>query len=158
MKLSYVKIQYFGAEIEIAEFLLHLFPMDLATEDWPTFCGAGGGFGDWLVSDTICGVPVSPLCFQHDIDFSLLDSTWANLFNANMRLYLNLRAFVYANADREKYSNWRIEAACLKYFSAVMLFGWRHFKKESDPQGNPLENQTVKEKLHRLAGATLGIT
>lgn len=157
MNLSYVKIQYFGAEIEIAEFLLHLWPDELALKDWPTFCGAGSGPGDWFVSDYICGVYVSPCCFQHDIDFSALDSTWGNFFNANMRLYLNLRAFVYANVDRKRYSNRRIEASCLKYFSGVMLFGWKHFKKKIDPQGAPLEDKTVKEKLHRLASATLGL-
>lgn len=158
MKLDYINYTYLGATLEIPEFLLHLWPDDLALESWPTYCGAGGGIGDWIVSDHICGVYVSPCCFVHDLDFSLLDNTWADFFAANMRFYTNLRALVYALADREKYSNWRIEMGCLKFFVGVMTFGWRHFKRSANPVGNPLDNATAKDKLHRLALATLGVS
>jgi len=155
MKYETAKITYYGAELEFAKFIIPNLPDDkkFKLEWWPTFCGAGSGIGDWFVPDETCGVPLPPLCFQHDIDFAISDDTWQAFFAANLRLYLNARNLVYAHADRKKYGNFRIEMGCLKYFIGVMVFGHNHFKKSQDDNvvvTDPLKHPVVIQKLDRL--------
>jgi len=47
--MNFVKISYWGADLTIPDFLEPLWPHDLPPEAWPTFCGAGQGWGDAIV-------------------------------------------------------------------------------------------------------------
>lgn len=58
--MKYEQVEYYGAKLTMPSFLVALFPVDLPAKKWPTFCGAGGGFGDRVVPDRIHGVRLAP--------------------------------------------------------------------------------------------------
>ena len=160
--MEIVQINYAGALLEAPAFLAEknhragpLWPFDLPLAAWPTYCGAGDGLGDWLVSDTICGVRVCPACFIHDIEWAIARRSYRGFQDANNRLLRNLNALTAAHhLAGVKAAEARTRAGL--YWAVVSgPFGWLNFEPTGqDPDTNPV----VKAKLQRLARAKLGVT
>lgn len=153
MKDNIIKIKYAGAALEISAFLGPLWPFDMLLDDWPTFCGAGQGFGDWLVPDTIYGVRVAPACLQHDVEWAIADGSYKAFMTANCRFRRNLGAMV-----KIQLTGWRRSLAvarCNTYFLVVSSpIGWANFDPGST---DPYKNEAVRAKIKRLSQAALGI-
>ena len=64
--------EYHGVKYAMPDWLPALLPDEdeLPLPAWPTFCGAGDSFGDWIVRDRICGQSVKIPCFIHDIGWA----------------------------------------------------------------------------------------
>lgn len=152
----YTTIETHGATLEMPGWLAELWPKDydLPLEKWPTYCGAGEFWGDWLVPDICCWVNISPACLVHDIDFATLPRTWANFMTANWRLYRNIRALVWAHVDRENWSAIKVERRCLVYLVGTMIGGWGDFTPK--PELDWFLNSLVLKKLNRLARTAWG--
>lgn len=152
MNHTYETINYLGAALEVQSWLKPLWPYDMPFGNWPTFCGAGDGIGDWLVPDEIDGADISPACLVHDLDFATLPRKWWLFQQANNRLYCNIIALIDTQiVDKQQLSNAYKKAR--RYWIAVSLFGWFHFAPESE---NPWQNSIVRDRLNRLAKAQIG--
>ena len=152
---SHVITEYAGAHVEVSAFLVPLLPHDLPLKDWPTYCGAGKGFGDWLVPDLIPGAYIQFPCFQHDIDWALADGSKDDYWKANARFLRNLRTMVRAQiADEDSLEKGLYD--CEWYYMGVSSpIGWSCYH----PSGQDWRtNPVVKEKLHRLSCRDLGIS
>ena len=155
--MKYGAIFYAGATLTIPEWLKPLWPYNLPLSKWPTFCGAGDGFGDKVVPDIIRGVCISPACFIHDVDWATTPDTIRQFLAANFRFAKNCRALIMASA----LSWWKKELAVVRayglYFMAVSTIGALCFDPIGAPFGDPLENEVVKARLKRLAKAYIGL-
>lgn len=152
--MDFIKITYFGAELEIPKFLLKHWPSekDLSLDQWPTFCGAGEGFGDLVVPDVRCGVNVSCVCFVHDIGWAIADRDNTGFLKSNSRFFFNLRSLLLANSSK---SRWKIEWTAFYYLLGVTTIGSKCFKSESDNATyiDPEDNPVVQDRLLRLKKA-----
>ena len=151
MKTS--KIEYYGATIEVVDFLPPLLPQDLPLSLWPTFCGAGEGIGDLLVPDKIGGVIVSAECLDHDISWAISPNTYAAFQAANNRFFKNIISRIFAELNGKELA--KALGRCIAYWFVVSsLIGWRNF----EPCGeNPWTNPVVRDRLNRLARANYGL-
>ena len=150
--LKYVSINCHGSMIEVYAFLRPLWPFELPLDRWPTFCGAGDGFGDWIVPDTFHGECVSPACLQHDLDWILCENSISGFLRSNFRLYRNLRSLALPKLSG--ITRLRAELDCVIYFAAVSTVGKKFFKADPDDRivvEDPLDHPTVQSKLRRLA-------
>jgi hypothetical protein len=150
-------IIYQGAELSVPEFLVDLWPHDLAIEDWPTFCGAGDGPGDWIVPDKARGVYFTPACFIHDIDWALAPSRLAHSFViSNYYFWCNLRALTKIQT-RESTTRQKMLLHLNNLYAAVVTtpLGWRNFHPLCEPDWT--KNSEVKGKLNKLAMASLEV-
>ena len=154
--MNFVKIAHRGAILIIPDFLAPLWPYDLPSDRWPTFCGAGQGWGDQIVPDTIQGVNIAPAGLCHDVEFSVSAKTISSFMGANGRFFLNIVALIMAS-DLE---TWKMIKALMKagalYLTAVstmgiLFFSWFSGSKEED--ADPFKNVTVQDRLRRLARA-----
>lgn len=143
--MAYTTIDCFGSQLEVQDWLAPLWPYELALEDWPTFCGAGG-IGDLFVPDELCGVNISPACFVHDIDFAVLPREWWEFQQANNRLYCNMIAVLNSNIQNKKQLA-KAKREARWYWIGVSVFGWKHFTPENP---NPWSNPVVRDRLNRL--------
>lgn len=142
----YTTIDYRGATLEAPDWLAPLWPHDLHMDNWPSFCGAGEGVGDWLVPESLYGACISPACFIHDIDFACNPRTRSAFQSANNRFARNIEALVAVQLTGAQ--RYFATAGAVRYWFFVTMFGWKHF----NPEGiNPWQNKTVREKLNRLA-------
>lgn len=149
---TYETINYLGAALEVQSWIKPLWPYDMPFDNWPTFCGAGDGPGDWLVPDGIDGADISPACLVHDLDFATLPRKWWPFQQANNRLYCNIIALIDTQiVDKQQLADAYKKAR--RYWFAVSLFGWFHFSPESE---NPWQNSIVRDRLNRLAKAQIG--
>ena len=155
--MNFVKITHRGAILTIPDFLAPLWPYDLPPDRWPTFCGAGQGFGDAIVPDTIQGVIISPAGLCHDIEFSVSAKTISAFMGANGRFFLNIVALIMAS---DLLPVWKKIKALMKagalYLTAVstmgvLFFSWFSGSKKEDT--DPFKNPTVIDRLRRLAKA-----
>jgi hypothetical protein len=92
-------VNYAGAELDVPLFIANDWPFDLPLTAWPSFCGAGKGFGDWVVPDVVCGVLSSCVCYEHDCSWAVAPVNFPGFLAANVRFYKNLRSLVLANYD-----------------------------------------------------------
>lgn len=148
--MNTAKVEYHGAIIEVATFLVPFLSHDLPLNKWPSFCGAGDGIGDWIVPDKICGVVVSPECLDHDVSWAVSPNTYAAFQAANNRLLKNLVSRVGSKLSGKQYI--RALLRCVMYYVVVSSWiGWRNF----EPCGkNPWSNPVVRERLNRLTRST----
>jgi hypothetical protein len=145
----YTTIDYLGASIEVQDWMAPLWPDDLQWSRWPSYCGAGYGIGDYIIPDTFGTARGAPACFIHDLDYATLPKEWWPFQQSNNRLYVNLVSILSAQIYDPKQLA-KAKAKARRYWIAVSVFGWPHFEPESE---NPWSNQTVREKLNRLAKA-----
>lgn len=149
-------IRYVGCNIEVPEFLAPLWPYELPIDKWPTFCGAGDGWGDRAVPDSICGVRIACICYEHDISWAITDGSFSEFMKSNLRLYCNARSLVLPRV--KWWQRWWAESKCFFYFSGTCVLGHKvflHQVSDSKYYEDNFDNPAVKEKLHRLAMATL---
>ena len=148
-------IHYEGARLEVLSFLADLWPHEMPLDKWPSFCGAGDGLGDDLIPETICGINVSCLCFDHDCSWQVCDGTLKQFLQSNSRLYRNARSLVMKKIPW--YHRPQAEATCLLWLSGVTLLGFAIYELQSSfyQPKNPTDNPAIREKLHRLAMASL---
>ena len=154
--MNFVKIAHRGAILTIPDFLAPLWPYDLPPDRWPTFCGAGQGWGDQIVPDSIQGVSISPAGLCHDVEFSVSAKTISAFMGANGRFFLNIVNLILVS-DLE---TWKMIKALIKagalYLTAVstmglLFFNWFAGDKKEDL--NPFANPTVIDRLLRLKEA-----
>lgn len=152
---GHATIEYHGAALELSTFLAPLLPHNLPLKDWPTYCGAGKGPGDWLVPDRIEGAYIQVACFQHDIDWALSSGTREEYEQSNMRFLRNLRRLVRLQiTDEDELSDalWNCEVYYIAVSSPV---GFSCY----EPTGtDPFTNPVVREKLRRLGLRNWGIS
>ena len=150
---GYTFIECHRAQLEVHIWLVGLWPQHLPLRDWPTYCGAGNGIGDWLIPDDFGPAHISPACFIHDLDYALLPREWWPFQQANNRLYSNIVELCKVQCvTNEELAKGKRNA--MRYWIAVSVFGWRHFTP-GDP--NPWKNPTVRDRLNRLAKAQAGL-
>jgi hypothetical protein len=128
-----------------------MFPEALPLQHWPTFCGAGNGFGDWIVPDWVKRVCISPECFVHDIDWAIADGSWRAFQAANNRFLKNLISRFLSGLN-----GWMLVRslswAVGYWFVVSSPVGWLNYC----PCGKAWdENPVVREKLHRLIMAEI---
>lgn len=157
--IEFAKIRYLGATLISPTFLVPLWPYQMPIEKWPTFCGAGEGFGDNIVPDHIHGVQMAPACFLHDIEWAVTANTLGAFMTANYHFLRNCLALIGAS-DLSWCRKQLARVRCLGYFSAVSTIGAICFK--ADPEDlveveDLYTHPVVKAKLHRLAMADLGV-
>ena len=68
-------------------------------KDYPSFCGAGSGIGDWIVPDRIWLLKVSVACHIHDLCWELAEPTSKDLVEANRVFLSNLMAIIKAKSN-----------------------------------------------------------
>ena len=61
-------------------------------------CGAGKGFGEWIVPETIWGLRISPCCYIHDKSWELAEPTWADFHQTNAMFLTNMLIVNYQPA------------------------------------------------------------
>ena len=154
--MNFIKIACYGAALTVPEFLAPLWPHDLPLDKWPTFLGAGQGWGDDIVPDTIHGVYLNPAGLCHDVEWACSEKNLSAFMGANGRFFLNCVALILAS----DLSTWAKIGALLRagalYLTAVctmgvLFFSW--FSKNRNEDVDPFQNPTVKDRLHRLATA-----
>ena len=134
-------IHYCGADLDIHPVLAKVWPYDLPPDQWPSFCGAGK-FGDWLITDSPCGVSASCVCADHDATWSTSENTKFAAIAGNFKLYKNLRAFLLVNSTKPR---WWIESTCLWWFRGVCFGAMIHFNPiGGGDEGNKETEQIVK--------------
>jgi len=157
--IEFTTIRYLGATLVVPSFLVPLWPYQMPIEKWPTFCGAGDGFGDKIVPDHICGVNMAPACFTHDIEWAVTPNTLKAFMLANWHFLRNCLALIAAS-DLGWLNKQRARARCLGYFAAVSTVGAWCFKADAEDLivvKDLYTHPVVKAKLHRLAMADLGV-
>jgi len=152
-----VKVKCGKAKLTAPAWLANIWPDDMPPEDFPTFCGAGSGWGDWLVPDKFWGVNGSASCLLHDLGWATSADTVSAFLAENWYLAKNIRAQVLAS----DIAWWRKELATIRawalYFVAVSTFGAFAFDPRSKDDERPLDNPIVKARLKRLAMAHIGL-
>ena len=146
--MKYIKIIYADAELEIPEFLKTLWPYGMLLKDWPTFCGAGSGLGDWIVPDKINHKIISPGCFIHDLDWAIADGSKQAWTESNHRFCRNIKNLVKAQIIDQDLLESAFEDCEVYRIMVSSPIGWMNY----DPCGtDPWTNPVVKDRLRRLA-------
>lgn len=142
-------------EVNGPEWLSEVWPADMPLRNWPTFCGAGDGIGDFVVPDRVRTAIVAPACFIHDIEWATGDiKNPYDFVMSNVHFYFNLRAMCSGQLTGTKL---RIALHLCGVYALVVTspIGWRNY----EPCGKDWKtNVIVKDRLKRLARAHLGLT
>lgn len=142
-----MEIIYCDVKIDIHPLLAAVFPFHIPPEAWPSYCGAGSGIGDRIVPEKIKMVVVSCLCADHDVRWSTCENSWFAAIQENFVFYKNLRNFVLALRDPEKYSKSSVEAACFRWFLAVCWGARHHFNPLGGGDNGNIETAAKLKKL-----------
>ena len=144
-------IRYHGVDLQVPEKLVPALPPEtLPMAKWPSFCGAGDGIGNHLVSDYIQGIPIKVICFIHDIEWATTTDTREAFHAANRRFFRNLVSLLNGRLSGSKLF-WGINESSLYYFAVNSFIGWKNFS----PIGEPFEkNPVVNDRCRKLV-ATL---
>jgi hypothetical protein len=143
------KLLYEGVVFELPYFLAYCWPHHLSIQDFPTYCGAGEGFGDKLVPDRIWMQNVSPACFIHDIDFLVASGTWTDFQKCNNRFLRNLRSIIKVKT----HMHLRLPSylrAMLYWVTVSSPLGWSNYAPVMYDPRSPLTHPVIKDKIDRL--------
>lgn len=155
--MKYVDVVCNGASITVPDWLAPLMPREISYDHMPSFCGAGSALGDAIVPEHIHGVCLSLECFVHDCEWATIPDTIRHFLGSNYRFARNCRARILVSG----LPWWKKEMAVVRayalWFGAVSTIGALCFDPLGSSFGDPLDNPVVREKLHRLALANLGI-
>lgn len=91
-------------------------------KDFEPWCGAGRGFGNTLVSETIWGLPVSPACYIHDLMWEEAEPTWEAFHASNSIFIRNLISLIVVQSKMSFLKSLRMHGA-VAYYNAVDTFG-----------------------------------
>jgi len=155
-QLEIIQHRIYKAKLAMPRFLVeHLpDPKTFPLSAWPSYCGAGKGFGDRIIPDTQLGVMLAICCLIHDIDWSgLFKQGWVHCMESNWRLMKNIEALLRANVDYEYYTEKEIVAVARTYFWGVTIGSFRHYKAGAvltAPVSSPMDHIVVKQKIQRL--------
>ena len=97
------------------------FPFDNPI-DYPDCCGAGQGFGEKIVPETIWGVRVSLACFIHDDMWNRSERSWSNFHKSNSIFLRNIINIIQAYSKSQILKRLRLYRA-ITYYNAVDSFG-----------------------------------
>lgn len=97
-------------------------------EDAPDACGAGRGFGEWVVPEKVLGLRISAACWIHDKDWEFAAPTWDDFHAANGRLLHNMAAIIVAKSKSPLLRVLRIYRPAT-YFLAVSTAGAKIFRR-----------------------------
>jgi hypothetical protein len=140
-----------GIELVVPAFLVQWWPHQLPLEEFPSFCGAGGGLGDAIVPETCYGLRLSASCFIHDISWLVAEASWAAFHQSNSMFLHNSLAIIQA---RSRFPLKQLRAyRAVTYFNAVDTLGATYFweeKRQGDAWDDPLDHPLVLEKLARV--------
>ena len=154
--MAHIKILYQGTTLLVPDWLEPLWPYELPLDKWPSFCGAGEGFGDKIVPEFIRTTCVSPACFIHDVDWAVSPDTFKEFLSSNWRFFKNCASLIY-NSSGLTYIQKFLSAtsAIVLWFGAVTTVGALCFDPLGDSFKDPFDNPVVKEKLHKLSLANI---
>jgi hypothetical protein len=100
----------------------------LNLNNFPSCCGAGQGFGDIIVPETLWGLRISAACFIHDWMWNNADCTWEYFHSSNAIFLRNMLEII------ETQSIWMLKPfrrhRASMYFAAVDTVGASVFWKE----------------------------
>lgn len=63
-------------------------------KSFPDCCGAGDGFGERVIPESILGLRISAACHIHDHDFEVSPPTWAGFHAASNRFVTNIYSII----------------------------------------------------------------
>jgi len=155
-EMNFVKIPCWGATITAPDFLEQHWPYDLPPEAWPTFLGAGSGWGDTIVPDSFGKAYLNPAGLCHDVEWACSAKTPRAFLAANGRFFLNCASLILA-ADLDVWPKIKVLTAVSGVYLAavstagVLFFAWFSGDRKEDPY--PMQNPTVHHRLGRLAEA-----
>ena len=141
-----------GCELIIPTSIKKFWPTQIAIDDFPSFCGAGNGFGDRIVPEKTIGLKVSPACFVHDLSWEICELSWAGFHQSNSIFLHNLQQIIINRSSSEILKMIRLYRA-VTYFNAVDSVG-AHFFWERKETLDPRKNPVVQEKF-ALVGVTI---
>lgn len=90
-------------------------------ENFPRFCGAGNGFGEKVVPDSILGINLRPACFFHDLGFTF-GRTWADFHYVNSAFRHNMNVLIDAQG-KYRVQRWLTRHIALDYYHTVETAG-----------------------------------
>ena len=155
-KMNFVKIPCWGASITAPDFLEAVWPHDLPPEAWPTFLGAGSGWGDKIVPDHFGKAYLNPAGLCHDVEWACSAKNLSAFLGANGRFFLNCASLIMA-ADLDVWPKIKILMAVSGLYLAavctmgVVFFPW--FSKSHAEDTDPMQNPVVQHRLGRLIEA-----
>ena len=93
--------------------------------EYKNCCGAGTGFQEKIVPDTMWGLSISAACHIHDFCWEMADAKWSNFHQSNSMFLHNLMAIIRArsNSFTRMLRNYR----AITMFDAVDMVGASHF-------------------------------
>lgn len=145
--------EYHGTRYALSAWLPQLLPdeCELSLDAWPTFCGAGDGFGDWIVRDKICGVWIKVPCLQHDLGWAVSKTHNTYFVKENWRFRYNLQQAVIPQIPW--YRKPRALVSVYLYWACVATIGKAHFEPVGEDWST---NPIVLDKIMKLNRACLG--
>ncbi len=152
MPVDTVFITVEGCRFWVPRFLAEHWPHQVPLASFPTFCGAGDGWGDRVVPDRIFLLPIAPCCFIHDIDWTICAATEVEFHLANVRFRHNLLELI---RERSRWLAVRLlrERRALTYYQMVETAGRRFFTQGfggAPACDQPLLHPAVVAKFQRL--------
>lgn len=97
-------------------------------------CGAGEGWGQVVVPETIYGLRISPACHIHDYAWDVAQNNMSDFVQSNVMFLGNILAII-----RKKSGNSFIRVLrsyrATTYYNAVHEVGKNHFFRLKDAQG-----------------------
>ena len=110
-------------------------------DKFPSCCGAGDGFAEKAVPETIYGLKVSAACHIHDNSWEVAEATWDDFHQTNSMFLRNLLSIIRhksANGIMRSMRNYR----SMTFFTAVDEVGAKGFWQLKIDQGLIKEDQS----------------
>lgn len=106
---------------------------NLVVEDYDTYCGAGKGFGDIIIPDTMWGLNISPACAIHDEMWKVAPPTWEAFHASNSIFLRNIISLIVSQSKSKFLKRLRLYRA-VTYYNAVDSVGQNIFWKIKEKQ------------------------
>ena len=101
-------------------------------DDFPPYCGAGGGIGNWLVPDVLRGhVRIAVACYIHDVCWQIAEKTMENFIGTNKLFRNNMISIIDAKVNDVQDHLAACQLACV-YFGAVQTIGHHIFFRKCE--------------------------
>ena len=88
-------------------------------KDFHPCCGAGQGFGEKIVPETIWGLKISHCCYIHDVSWELAEASWADFHQSNAMFLTNITITIQARPSKIPLVNELRVYRAATYFNAV---------------------------------------
>ena len=94
---------------------------------FPNCCGAGDGFGEMMIPETMYGLRISAGCHIHDESWRLAEATWADFHQTNSMFLHNNLAIIRIKSRNSFIRRLRNHRA-VTYYDFVDITGAKVFK------------------------------